>query len=263
MRKCGFTLVEVLVVIAIIAILAAILFPVFAQAKAAAKQAMCASNLRQLAVAGQLYNADYNDTWYPILQHANLPGFAPVRSWIGCDNSNVAPLGGYCGDSTKRAVNRVQPGLLDSYLNSEGVRRCPNMPTDWQLAYTENGFTSTQPSDFYVSNPEAQGNEYAPSAKTQTLEDGFWTTSTATASEVEEPSNTLIMWEHAAIVPLCDFLQQYDWLKSPPDLQVTRDHFHFLHGTGSNTAWADTHVRKLEYGQLRRTMFTCRKDIYH
>jgi len=47
MRK-GFTLIELLVVIAIIAILAAILFPVFAQAKAAAKKSACLSNTRQL-----------------------------------------------------------------------------------------------------------------------------------------------------------------------------------------------------------------------
>lgn len=56
--KKAFTLIELLVVIAIIAILAAILFPVFAQAKEAAKKASCISNLRQNAVAVQLYSTD-------------------------------------------------------------------------------------------------------------------------------------------------------------------------------------------------------------
>jgi prepilin-type N-terminal cleavage/methylation domain-containing protein len=49
--KPGFTLIELLVVIAIIAVLAAILFPVFAQARAKARQAVCFSNLRQLGLA--------------------------------------------------------------------------------------------------------------------------------------------------------------------------------------------------------------------
>ncbi|MGV3617772.1 MAG: prepilin-type N-terminal cleavage/methylation domain-containing protein [Fimbriimonas sp.] len=57
----GFTLIELLVVIAIIAILAAILFPVFAQAKAAAKKTAALSNLKQLGTATFLYMGDYDD----------------------------------------------------------------------------------------------------------------------------------------------------------------------------------------------------------
>jgi prepilin-type N-terminal cleavage/methylation domain-containing protein len=57
-RKSAFTLIELLVVIAIIAILAAILFPVFAQAKAAAKKTAALSNLKQNATAVLMYNSD-------------------------------------------------------------------------------------------------------------------------------------------------------------------------------------------------------------
>lgn len=60
-RNRAFTLIELLVVIAIIAILAAILFPVFAQAKAAGKQTQCASNVRGLSQAMVLYMTDYDD----------------------------------------------------------------------------------------------------------------------------------------------------------------------------------------------------------
>ncbi|MEL4411502.1 prepilin-type N-terminal cleavage/methylation domain-containing protein, partial [Shewanella algae] len=60
--KRAFTLIELLVVIAIIAILAAILFPVFAQAKAAAKKSACLSNTKQIGTAFNLYLADYDDT---------------------------------------------------------------------------------------------------------------------------------------------------------------------------------------------------------
>jgi len=66
MRK-AFTLIELLVVIAIIAILAAILFPVFAQAKLAAKQTSSLSEVKQLMTAHIMYNTDYDDNQVPYL----------------------------------------------------------------------------------------------------------------------------------------------------------------------------------------------------
>lgn len=67
--KRAFTLIELLVVIAIIAILAAILFPVFAQAKEAAKKTQCLSNAKQIGTGLYLYLGDYDDT----LPMANYP----------------------------------------------------------------------------------------------------------------------------------------------------------------------------------------------
>lgn len=81
-RKTAFTLIELLVVIAIIAILAAILFPVFAQAKAAAKKTAALSNVKQNATAVLLYNGDYDGT------------FAQSAYAIGTPNGVVIPGSG-------------------------------------------------------------------------------------------------------------------------------------------------------------------------
>jgi len=84
--KRAFTLIELLVVIAIIAILAAILFPVFAQAKAAAKKTASISNAKQQALATIMYSSDYDDvnviyTSYALEGAAVAYGGSPVQPW--------------------------------------------------------------------------------------------------------------------------------------------------------------------------------------
>jgi prepilin-type N-terminal cleavage/methylation domain-containing protein len=77
----GFTLIELLVVIAIIAILAAILFPVFAQAREKARQSVCSSNLKQLGNAQQMYLQDYDEQFFVRPRDPSIPNRYWQEDW--------------------------------------------------------------------------------------------------------------------------------------------------------------------------------------
>lgn len=121
-HAAAFTLIELLVVIAIIAILAAILFPVFAQAKEAAKKTSCLSNQKQIALAWPMYANDYDDT----MAYANGEPY------------NNVPAGGLFGTQFPLYANwftsfspiqggaDVTAGLLYPYMKSTGISDCPS-----------------------------------------------------------------------------------------------------------------------------------------
>jgi prepilin-type N-terminal cleavage/methylation domain-containing protein len=116
--KQAFTLIELLVVIAVIALLAAILFPVFAQAREKARQSVCLSNLKQIGAAMLIYAEDY-DGRYPGGPDGRaylwVPG--PKGSW---DKMPTA----CCGDVAQGNV----PFRLLPYLKNERVFLCPSDP---------------------------------------------------------------------------------------------------------------------------------------
>jgi prepilin-type N-terminal cleavage/methylation domain-containing protein len=117
--KKGFTLIELLVVVAIIAILAAILFPVFAQAKEAAKKTGCASNMKQIGTAVAIYQADYDDG-YP---NTGDP-------WLWAGRRFRWPIMPYLGIGQKRE---------DGTFNATSVSRLLTCPSEASGA----GFNST------------------------------------------------------------------------------------------------------------------------
>ena len=131
------------------------------------------------------------------------------------------------------------------------------------MALALNAFGAVYPSAYYAVNPAAQGNEFGPSFGTSAIDPatGQLIGTGALDCVIDEPSTTLVLWEHGFNVPLCNFLQQPNWLTSPPG-GAYQAHFHLLHRDGSTTLWADSHVKHVIYGQLRRPWFSCRKDIY-
>ncbi|MFB3883012.1 MAG: type II secretion system protein [Armatimonadota bacterium] len=122
-RSRGFTLIELLVVIAIIGILAAMVFPVFARARESARKAVCLSNVKNIALAIQMYLADNNDTLMGgearqdviDYMYAGPGGGAPA------DNCEVWPK----FSSWANPYLRPQ-AILDEYVKNRDVWRCPS-----------------------------------------------------------------------------------------------------------------------------------------
>jgi len=111
--KRGFTLIELLVVIAIIAILAAILFPVFAQAKFAAKKTVTISNLKQTATAVTMYTNDYDDN-YPIASsHSTAWGWGTAYGYVDVPGDWFNYSSAYGVDN-----NDIHQAMMTSWANS-------------------------------------------------------------------------------------------------------------------------------------------------
>ncbi len=128
----GFTLIELLVVIAIIAILAAILFPVFAQARAKARAISCISNLRQLGTGAAMYSQDYDEKSIPSFIENN----AGAEDWKGLWAVTIQP-----------------------YLKNYAIETCPDTVGNWGIGWPEQPNQNQMRS--YAINDEMSGWNYA------------------------------------------------------------------------------------------------------
>ena len=213
-RRGGFTLIEILVVIAVIAILAAILFPVFSQAREKARQTSCASNMRQIGLAVGMYLQDY-EHYVPDLVFGQPPQY--IVYWMKHPSA--------------RAAERY---LLEPYIRNDGIRICPSRKNR-DGRYTINGWFGEP---FGVSETSPQGQLDA---------------------AVPNPSSTLIVWEHSVSASSC-VTGQYGGTGGMPDPQAGISHWESNHHQGFNALWCDGHVKRMRYGQLRRTYFTIEED---
>jgi prepilin-type N-terminal cleavage/methylation domain-containing protein len=118
----GFTLVELLVVVAILAILAGILFPVFQSVRARGQQTTCSSNLRQLGMAVQMYAQDY-DGYIPFAKDAS-DAFIPQMWQSSGPCQNLLPAMPFLHPMPGKGPMAQTTGILEPYLRSKDVWKC-------------------------------------------------------------------------------------------------------------------------------------------
>ncbi|RYF51126.1 MAG: DUF1559 domain-containing protein, partial [Cytophagaceae bacterium] len=121
-HKSAFTLIELLVVIAIIAILAAILFPVFAQARDKARQASCMSNQKQFGIAFLSYASDYDDTYPLAFGKTGLGWMFNYNLRVPFDWDPANPPGSDRAEGARVAW----ANSLQTYIKSWDVYKCPS-----------------------------------------------------------------------------------------------------------------------------------------
>jgi prepilin-type N-terminal cleavage/methylation domain-containing protein/prepilin-type processing-associated H-X9-DG protein len=223
-RSCkrGFTLIELLVVIAIIAILAAILFPVFAQARERARMSACLSNTRQIGTALMMYAQDYDET-LPFIRFT-CPG------WRGTKNASCYTW-----------KNAIRP-----YLKSLDVLACPS-----------NSYGKTQAglySDPAKPGGNSEGWEYEPEqrmpisygmnscAQTWIPADDRSAGPPVRLAQLVRPAETFMIGENQAL-PYADILVHWLYLQN-------RCNGIFVHSTkNANFIFYDGHVKTKKWLQ--------------
>ncbi len=123
--KKGFTLIELLVVIAIIAILAAILFPVFAQAREKARGTQCLSNVKQLGTAILMYASDWDESFPAVYQGATdlaAAGSLDYDAWW-CHYANPWPGNATYRDYMQKYSFRA---IMTPYVKNGSMFICPS-----------------------------------------------------------------------------------------------------------------------------------------
>lgn len=213
----GFTLIELLIVIAIIAILAAILFPVFASVRAKARQASCASNLKQIGLGYLQYEQDYDEMTLPYSYYATYaPGNYTYQFWY-CQLIVSGGTSSY--DFSK--------GLLQPYLKNTQVLDCP------EAAGIPNGS---------LPLPYAYGLSY--NATQAITINGFQGNMGVNAAQITSPADTVAFADAARYN---GGVIRFGILYKPSLATTTLKYstVHGLHQGFANVLWMDGHVKAM------------------
>jgi prepilin-type N-terminal cleavage/methylation domain-containing protein/prepilin-type processing-associated H-X9-DG protein len=238
--KRAFTLIELLVVIAIIAILAAILFPVFAQAKAAAKQSVGLSNIKQIDLGYMLYLGDSEDRYVPTVTERTAPSTVP-------DTAEARAIYSY----------RIK---LDPYIKTQAIFKDPSTPA-WPAPAPSKWYTT----DYGNNHNESKlgppnGNAKAFQWYIDNPDFGF--NDDVVQTSLAEPARFILIGDaaRASGVPSRGGMYPQQWWGAygavddknlPDDKQQAR--MVPRHNNGANIGYADGHAK---YGKIESTWRT-------
>jgi len=259
----GFTLIELLIVIAIIAILAAILFPVFAQAREKVRQASCASNLKQLSLAMAMYSQDYDETM--MIAQANsatgtqrwpqlLAPYVKSRGFVFCPSAlyarpvfSTTTYQQTIDDPTGNGGNNdyyygLYPSYGYNYAYLSPTAACPNAFDTPSVVCTVTPSTGSA----YVAPPAGitVGGSGLPIAQIEAPSQ-----TVAMSDSVAAPGSapTHLMWGYYAIRP------PQLWARTAPQ-SLDRDTYGRVlprHSGIANVSFVDGHVRSMKIDALR------------
>jgi len=216
-RPDAFTLLELLVVIAVLGILAALLLPTLALGKASARRAQCANNQHQLTLAAQMYWDDHDGVCFRWSSGSTNGG---QRYWFGW----LGP-----GAEGSRTFD-VSQGVLYPYLAGSLVRTCPSL--DYALAQFKLKATGSSYGYGYnlaLSPPTAalHINSVARTSETTLFGDA------AQVNDFQQPAS-----------PANPMLEEWYYLDNPTNMtgRGYYPHAHFRHQQRANVAFCDGHV---------------------
>lgn len=236
-RSSGFTLIELLVVIAIIAILAAILFPVFAQAREKARAASCQSNLKQITLGAMMYAQDYDGT-FPLFTYDYL------TYWCGARNMSSEPL-----DKTR--------GLIYPYIKNGDIQKCPSYVGGNHLGGTGYGYNERiytdgtyQPGTWVPLNPALESQIDRPAEKILFGDSGNRWDAKATAPNAMDPTAGSVK-ENIVLQPPSSWCYPGYGCTSSED---------FRHSTFATFSFVDGHVKAVKREAFVRELPASEQD---